>query len=191
MAYSEKFKKKVVKEYRNSGKSQKELCDEYDIGSPGTIKRWRDKYPEETDEPEENNISESDQDSDERDPEPEPESEDGKSDATGAEENGPEISDSSDESENGSDSGVVVDDVDPQEKDTRKNPDQGSQGGGSSEDNWVELDYNSGKQVKTILKTTDVSDPKSAQKLLKAFKTGNQDDIPEFDEIRLSDGELR
>lgn len=174
MAYSQKFKKKVVKEYRETGKSQKQLCDEYDIGSPGTIKRWRDKYPEETGEPEENNISESSQDSDERDPEPETSE--------------PE----STQDDDGSDvSGVTVDDVDPQEKDTRKNPDQGSEGGGSDEDEWVELNYNSGKQVKCIIRTTDVSDPKQAQKLIKAFKTGNQDDIPEFDEIRLSDGELR
>ena len=90
-----------------------------------------------------------------------------------------------------SNAGVIVDKVQPQEKDTRKNKDESEPESEDENDDWVELDYNSGKQVKTILETTDLNEPRQAQKLLKAFKTGETDDIPKFDEIRLSDGELR
>jgi hypothetical protein len=90
-----------------------------------------------------------------------------------------------------SNAGVIVDQVKPDEKDTRKNKDESEPEENDDSSDWVELDYNDGKQVKTILETTDVSEPRDAQKLLKAFKTGEADDIPKFSEIRLSDGELR
>lgn len=86
-------------------------------------------------------------------------------------------------------SGVIVDDVKPVEKDSRKNPEQ--QDNQNDQDEWVEIDHKSGQQVKTMIKTTDLSNPKDAVRMLKAFETGNQEDIPQFDEIRLSDGELR
>jgi len=102
--------------------------------------------------------------------------------------------DQSNQSDDGSDSNasVIVDQVKPQEKDTRKNKDESEpQESEDENDDWVEIDYNSGKQVKTIMETTDLSEPRQAQKLLKGFKTGNVEDIPKFSEISLSDGELR
>ena len=141
--------------------------------------------PEKPDEDEENDVTDSDESEN---------SGEGKADTTGDEDNDPEISDSSDDPENNesdSNAGVIVDKVKPQEKDTRKNKDESEPDQSEDQDDWVELDYNSGKQVKTIMETTDISKPRDAQKLLKAFKTGNQEDIPQFDEIRLSDGELR
>ena len=145
--------------------------------------KWQ--CPEKPDESEENDVKESEtDDSDEID-----------QDLDTVESDPGNDIDQSNESDDETDSnaGVIVDQVKPQEKDTRKNPDQESETDQEkdSEDEWVELDYNSGKQVKTILETTDLSELRQAQKLLKAFKTGQKDDIPKFDEIRLSDGELR
>jgi len=190
-SYSTEFKKKVVKEYKTTDKSISDVAEEFDVNQ-SSVSNWHrdDRF-----QPDENNVTDSNDESDSLQPSGglESQPDDGKADTKEDEENEPEISDSSDDSGESSDSnaGVIVDKVQPQEQDTRKNKDESGPESEDENDGWMELDYNSGKQVKTILETTDLSEPRQAQKLLKAFKTGEADDIPQFDEIRVSDGELR